>query len=108
MRKEIPVKITSYYDKLNNITFDSNATQLSFSMPFNWNLSRIKDVNIFVHEEISFPKSSNFSSTAYSGFINGIDVSKHLMLDNSNSKDTIIHFMLPKDKLISLVEQMSE
>ena len=50
---EIPFKITSYYDKLNNITFDSNATQLSFSMPFNWNLSRIKNVNIFVHEEIS-------------------------------------------------------
>ena len=71
---ETPFKITSYYDKLNNITFDSNATQLSFSMPFNWNLSRIKNVNIFVHEEISVPKSSNFASTAYSGLINGMDV----------------------------------
>jgi hypothetical protein len=104
--KEIPFKITSYYDKLNNITFDSNATELSFSMPFNWNLSRIKNVNIFVHEEISVPKSSNFASIAYSGLINGMDVSEHLMLDNSNPKENIIHFMLPKDKLVSLVEQI--
>ena len=104
--KEIPFKITSYYDKLNNITFDSNATELSFSMPFNWNLSRIKNVNIFVHEEISVPKSSNFASSGYSGLINGMDVSKYLMLDNSNPKENIIHFMLPKDKLLSLVEQV--
>ena len=34
-----------------------------------------------------------------------MDVSKHLMLDNSNPKENIIHFMLPKDKLVSLVEQ---
>ena len=28
------------------------------------------------------------------------------MLDNSNPKENIIHFMLPKDKLVSLVEQV--
>lgn len=106
--KEIPFKVISYYDKLKNITFDTNATQLSFSMPFDWNLSRIKKVNIFVHEEISVPKSSNFSSTAYSGFINDIDVSKQLMLDNSSPKENIIHFMLPKDKLVSLAEQINK
>lgn len=105
--KTNPIKITSYYDKIKNITFDSKATELSFAMPFDWNLSRIRDVNIFVHQEISFPKFSNFYSTAYAGFINGIDVSEQLMLDNSSSKDTIIHFMLPKDKIISLAEQMS-
>jgi hypothetical protein len=85
--KEIPFKITSYYDKLKNITFDSNATKLSFSMPFNWNLSGIKNVNIFVHEEISVPKASNFASTAYSGLINVMDVSKHLMLDDYNPRE---------------------
>ena len=69
-------------------------------MPFNWNLSRIRNVNIFVQEEISNPKSSNFASTTYSGLI------KQLMLDNSSPK-AIIHFMLPKDKLVSLAEHMA-
>ena len=30
---------------------------------------------------------------------------EHVMFDNSNPKENIIHFMLPKDKLVSLVEQ---
>jgi hypothetical protein len=39
--------------------------------------------------------------------VNGIDVSKLLVLDNSNPKDDVIHFMLPKDKLVSLAEQIT-
>ena len=39
--------------------------------------------------------------------VNGIDVSKQLVLDNSNPKEDVIHFMLPKDKLVSLAEQMA-
>jgi hypothetical protein len=30
------------------------------------------------------------------------------MLDNSNPRENIIHFMLPKDKLVSLVEQVED
>ncbi len=104
--KETPIKIISYYDKLRNITFDSKESELSFTMPFNCNLSRIQNVNIFVHEEISIPKSSNFTSPSYMGIINGVDMSKQLYLDNSNPREDIIHFMLPKDKLVSLAEQM--
>ena len=82
--------------------------KLEFEMPFDWNLTRIQNVNIFVHEEISIPKPNNFTSKgSYSGVINGIDVSKQLRLDNSNPKEDVIHFMLPKDKLVSLAEQMA-
>jgi hypothetical protein len=106
--KETPIKITSYYDKLRNMTFDNKVMKLGFDMPFDWNLSRIRNVNIFVHEEISVPKPNNFASNgSYSGVINGIDVSKQLMLDNSNPKEAVIHFMLPKDKLVSLAEQVN-
>ncbi|MGH9972368.1 MAG: hypothetical protein ACRD93_00555 [Nitrososphaeraceae archaeon] len=106
--KETPIKLTSYYDKLRNITFDNNEMKLAFDMPFDWNFSRIHDVNIFVHEEISIPRPNNFASNeSYSGVINGIDVSDQLVLDNSNPKEAVIHFMLPKDKLVSLAEQMN-
>jgi len=106
--KETPIKLTSYYDKLRNITFDNKEMKLAFDMPFDWNLSRIQDVNIFVHEEISIPKPNNFASNeSYSGVINGIDVSNQLVLDNSNPKEAVIHFMLPKDKLVLLAEQMN-
>ena len=106
--KDTPIKMTSYYDKLRNVTFDNKEMKLGFDMPFDWNLSRIRNVNIFVHEEISIPKPNNFTSKGgYSGVVNGIDVSKQLVLDNSNPKEDVIHFMLPKDKLVSLAEQMA-
>ena len=106
--KDTQIKMTSYYDKLRNITFDNKEMKLGFDMPFDWNLSRIRNVNIFVHQEISIPKPNNFTSNgSYSGVVNGIDVSKQLVLDNSNPKEDVIHFMLPKDKLVSLAEQMA-
>jgi hypothetical protein len=103
-----PIKITSYYDKLRNVTFNNKDMKLGFDMPFDWNLSRIRNVNIFVHQEIAIPKPNNFvANGSYSGVINGIDVSKQLVLDNSNPKEDVIHFMLSKDKLVSLAEQMA-
>lgn len=106
--KDTQIKMTSYYDKLRNVTFDNTEMKLGFDMPFDWNLSRIRNVNIFVHEEISIPKPNNFTSKgSYSGVVNGIDVSKQLVLDNSNPKEDVIHFMLPKDKLVSFAEQMA-
>jgi hypothetical protein len=97
-----PIKITSYYDKLRNVTFNNKDMKLGFDMPFDWNLSRIRNVNIFVHQEIAIPKPNNFvANGSYSGVINGIE---QLVLDNSNPKEDVIHFMLSKDKLVSLAE----
>jgi hypothetical protein len=53
----IPIKIKSYYDKINNFNFQSSNKLFTWSMPFNWNLTRIKQQPIFVHEEIRLPKS---------------------------------------------------
>jgi hypothetical protein len=105
----IPIKIISYYDKLKNIAFDPDKSQLNFSMPFNWNLSRIKEVKIFVHEEISIPKPSQFFSKAgYSGEVNGIELTaKRLMIDPSNATKDVVHFMLSKDSLIDLARQVN-
>ena len=106
---EIPIKIISYYDKLKNFTFNRNKSEMNFDMPFNWNLSRMKNVKIFVHEEISIPKPSQLSSKCgYSGEVNGLGISeKELLVNPSNSTKDVVHFMLPKDKLISLAEQVN-
>ena len=55
--EQIPIKVISYYDKINNFGFQPSNKLLSWSMPFNWNLTRIKQQPIFVHEEIRLPKS---------------------------------------------------
>jgi hypothetical protein len=69
---QIPIKIISYYDRLNDFSF-GNKSELKFNMPFNWNLSRLKNVKIFVHEEVSIPKPSYLSTKCgYFGDVNGI------------------------------------
>ena len=71
--KHIPIKIISYYDKINNVTFQPSNKMFTWSMPFNWNLTRIKQQPIFVHEEIRLPKSwKGFGDSAqFNATVNG-------------------------------------
>ena len=74
-------------------------------MPFNWNIDRLKKANIFVHEEISVPKSNAFTNaSSYTGTVNGLDVTKDIVLDNTDPKTDIIHIMLTKDTLLKLAD----
>src|SRR6188508_2921498 len=100
--------LISYYDKIQNFTFDPKNLEAKWSMPFNWNVSRIKSQNIFVHEEIKFPKSfSEFSnSSIFNGTVNGQPlVGRSLAIDPFTSeKALIIHFLLNKNDIIKMAE----
>jgi hypothetical protein len=100
--------LISYYDRIQNFTFEPKDLEAKWVMPFNWNVSRIKSQNIFVHEEIKFPKSfSEFSnSTIFSGTVNGQPVvGRSLAIDPFTSeKALIIHFLLNKNDIIKLAE----
>ena len=107
--KQIPIKIISYYDRLNNFGFDNKNMQMQFDMPFNWNLSRLNKANIFVHEEVNVPKPNAFTTKgSYVGKVNGIDVSKDVMLDNTNPNKDVIHVMIPKNAVIQLADQVNK
>src|SRR5574342_827824 len=47
--KSYDTTIISYYDRITNFKFDESKKIISFSMPFNWDVSRIEGQNIFVH-----------------------------------------------------------
>ena len=107
--KQIPVKIISYYDKLSNFGFDNKNMQINFDMPFNWNVSRINNTSIFVHEEVTVPKANTFTTKgSFIGKVNGIDISKNVMVDNSNPQKDVIHVMIPKNNLVQLADQVNK
>ena len=107
--KQIPIKVISYYDKLKNLEFNNKNMQMKFDMPFNWNLSRLNKANIFVHEEINVPKPNAFTTKgSYAGTANGVDISKSIILDNSNPDKDVIHVMLPKSTIIHIADQVSK
>jgi hypothetical protein len=53
--------------------YQSSAKSFTWSMPFNWNLTRIKQQPIFVHEEMRLPKSwKGFGDlTQFNATVNG-------------------------------------
>ena len=107
--KELPIKLVSYYDKLNNFSFDNKSMKMQFDMPFDWNISRIKKTGIFVHEEIFVPKPDAFTANnSLSATVNGIDISKDIIVDPTQPDNDVIHFMLPKDKIIQIADQVNK
>ena len=107
--KLIPVDIISYYDKINNFRFDNKSMEIQFDMPFDWDINRLNKINIFLHQEISVPTSNDFSSNrSYGATVNGIDISKSVMLDNSNPKKDVIHIMLSKNQIIEVADKLTK
>ena len=106
--KQIPIEIISYYDDIKDFKFDPSKKQIQFTMPFDWNTTRLEDQKqIMVHQEVSIPKGTPLASQSYTGAINGIDVTKNLMVDPSNSTKNVVHFMLPKPAVTQIAEQIN-
>jgi hypothetical protein len=99
----------SYYDALNNFNYDSSANELKFAMPFDWNLDRLKKVNLYVHEEISIPKPSPLAANGYKGTVNNIDLTnKSLLVDRTNSSKDVVHIMLTKPSVMDIAQKIVE
>ena len=105
--EQVEIQIISYYDDLKDFRFDPTRKQIEFTMPFDWNITRLEENNLMVHQEITIPKQSDLASVSYIGKVNGIDVTKNLMLDDSNSTKNVIHFMLPKPVVMQIAEQVN-
>jgi hypothetical protein len=105
--EQVQIQIISYYDDLKDFRFDPTKKQIEFTMPFDWNITRLEENNLMVHQEITIPKQSELASVSYIGKVNGIDVTKNLMLDDSNSTKNVIHFMLPKSVVLQIAEQVN-
>jgi hypothetical protein len=104
-----PIQTLSYYDVLKNFTYDSPKNELQFAMPFDWNLERLKKVNVFVHEEISIPNPSPLAANGYEGTVNNINLSPNLlMLDRTNSTKDVVHFMLTKPVILDLAQKVAD
>jgi hypothetical protein len=106
--KQIPIQILSYYDKINGFNFDESKMQMEFTMPFDWNTTRLEQNQVLVHQEVTVPKPSEFAAKrSYVGTVNSIDVTKNIVLDDTDPQKDVIHFMLPKPEVIKIAEHVN-
>src|SRR5919107_791841 len=106
--KQIPIQILSYYDKINDFKFNESKMQMEFTMPFDWNTTRLEKNKVLVHQEVTVPKSSEFAAKrSYVGTVNDMDVTKNVVLDDTDPQKDIIHFMIPKNQVVQIAEQVN-
>jgi hypothetical protein len=100
--------LISYYDKINNnnVNFDPAKKLFSWSMPFNWNVTRIQQQPIFVHEEMRLPKSWKGigDSTQFNATVNGQPLSgRSLAIDPFSFSDAmVVHYLVNKNDILKL------
>ena len=106
--KSYPTSIVSYYDQIDNFKFDEAKKSISFSMPFDWDTTRIADQTIFVHQEVRVPKAfKEFAdTTAYDGKVNGKPaIGRMLILDPySMEGSSILHFLINKQDILDIAK----
>ena len=105
------ISLISYYDRIQNFKYDSEKSNMSWVMPFDWDLKRIQDNNIFVHEEIKIPKSlTKFSeSNSFDALVNGIPlIGRSIALDPFTEENNfIIHLLLNKADVLKIAETVN-
>ncbi|HEV3433695.1 MAG TPA: hypothetical protein VG098_06860 [Nitrososphaera sp.] len=104
--------IISYYDRVSNFSFDGSNQQFTWSMPFDWNTSRIEDTNIFVHEEVKIPKSLSGigDTTSFSATVNGNPISGRMLAVDpySSQQELTLHYLINKNDILNMASKINE
>jgi len=91
------------------IFYITNRTQISFKMPFTWNLDYVSQI-VNLHEELIIPKSYTPLSTisSFTGTSNGIEIPRNTILidDYSDQHNRIVHIVIPNFKLEEFTNQI--
>jgi hypothetical protein len=100
--------VISYYDKLKSVNFQPTNKSFTWSMPFDYNLTRIKQQPIFVHEEMRLPKSWRGIGdlTHFNATVNGQPLSgRSLAIDPFSFPNAIVvHYLVNKDDILNIAE----
>ena len=98
--------IISYYDRVGNFSFDAGNQQFSWSMPFDWNVSRFEDTNVFVHEEVRIPKSlpGIGDTTSFAATVNGNPISGRMITVDpySSQQDLTLHYLINENDILRM------
>ena len=103
--KNYSIGITSYYDTIENFTFDPKSTTIKFEMPFDWRKQNIDQINV-VHHEIHIPKTfADMLATKYDVTLNDIPLEEEAVTIDDYSEDArIVHIVLNKKELLDMID----
>jgi hypothetical protein len=101
------IRLISFYDQINNFSYDTQKGIFNFAIPFNWSSDSINQT-ITVHEEFIFYKDFKFlMNTNFSAYVNNIRLDDRILTVDDYSSDTqrIIHIVINQSDLLQLSKQ---
>jgi hypothetical protein len=107
--------LISYYDVIEDFNYNPQAQNISWSMPFNWNTTRIGEQNIFVHEEIKLPNAflqainASTSPATFNASVNSQPlVGRALAIDPFSSPNaTVVHYLINKNQILEMANNLT-
>jgi hypothetical protein len=107
----ITLQVKTFYDEIQDFSFNKENSKISFKMPFKWDLNYVSQI-LTLHEEILVPKSYTPLSTvsSFTGTLNGMKISTNTILidDFSDKNNRIIHVVITTFKLKEYTKQIVE
>jgi hypothetical protein len=107
----ITLQVKTFYDEIQDFSFNKENLKISFKMPFKWDLNYVSQI-LTLHEEILVPKSYTSLSTvsSFTGTLNGMKIPTNTILidDFSDKNNRIIHVVITTFKLKEYTKQIVE
>jgi hypothetical protein len=110
-KDNLTLQVKTFYDEIQDFSFNEENSKISFKMPFKWDLNYVNQI-LTLHEEIIVPKSytplSNVSS--FIGTLNGMKIPTNTILidDYSDKNNRIVHVVITTFKLKEYAKQIIE
>ena len=95
----------TYFDKIEEFSYDSKNKKLTAQMPFNWDKEFIESIP-FVHAEYYIPKTVDIFNN-YEILLSVNNISYFGTIDRSGDKEIVVHFLLSSKKLLNLFDEAS-
>jgi hypothetical protein len=107
--------LISYYDVIEDFDYNPQRQDISWSMPFDWNTTRIQEQNIFVHEEVKLPNTfleainASTSPATFTAAVNSQPlVGRALAIDPFSSPNaTVVHYLINKNQILELANNLT-
>src|SRR5687767_9134200 len=107
----LTLQVKTFYDEIQDFSFNEENSKISFKMPFKWDLNYVSQI-LTLHEEIIVPKSYTPLSTvsSFKGTLNGMKIPTNTILidDYSDKNNRIVHIVITTFKLKEYAKQIVE
>jgi len=104
--------IVSYYDQVEDFNFDAQNQTFIWSMPFDWNVSRLEQTSVYVHEEVRIPKSMAGvgDATSFAATVNSKPISGRMLVIDPFTSETelTLHYLLNKNDIVRMASNVPD